>query len=105
MVTATDGLGHFSAERPAVRVRGLWATVAGTRHATLAAGLPVALEEVGDETPPLGRVPAFIYLVVEGAEAAADDACACESGAPRLPDAEDLVRQSAAYSQDIGPIA
>ena len=65
--------------------------------------------EVGGARVPGGRLPAFVYLVVELAEDAPGkdkdkDACHCESGGtPRQPDAEDLVKNAEAYSQDIGP--
>jgi Papain-like cysteine protease AvrRpt2 len=52
----------------------------------------------------MGLLPKFIYLVVEVDEvkAGADD-CSCHDGqTPRLPDAEDLIKNPSTYSQDIG---
>src|SRR3569833_439504 len=106
LVTQTDGLGNFGGERPKDRVSGLWATVSGTRQATLQSAAAIDLVEQSDaeETPRTGRVPSFIYLVVEQADEQPDksEECGCESTPPRQPDPEDLVSNATAYSQDIG---
>jgi hypothetical protein len=47
----------------------------------------------------------FVVVELDDAKASDHDACGCDDTAapPRQPDTEDLVRNAAAYSQDIGP--
>jgi len=109
LILTTDQQGNFSGERPKQRVSGAVATVAGTKQGMLPNALPVELSELflqadGDDER-TGRLPKFVYLVVDLDQATLTDPsdCDCSHGQPpRQPDAEELVLNSDAYSQDIG---
>ena len=113
VIAATDALGNFAGERPKDDLASAWATVAGTKQATLQTAAAVDLADVSVGENRTGRIPPFVFVVVEldDADEAADnsgkknEACACDdtSAPPRQPDADDLVHNAAAYSQDIGP--
>jgi hypothetical protein len=107
VVTVADGFGNFSGERPKDVVTGAWGTVAGTQNATVETAVAIDLVDLTDAESRAGRMPAFVYLVVElGAAWSTSDEheCTCDGTVPpRQPDAEDLVTNAAAYSQDIGP--
>src|SRR5262249_40313170 len=82
------------------------ATVEGTHNVTPEHGVPIALDPHMDAAGEAdgGTLPLFLYVVVaaEPVEGAEGD-CGChDQGTPRLPDQEDLVGNSSAYSQDIG---
>lgn len=101
LVATTDSAGNFSGKWPPDLLEAAAATVAGTGAAAQEAAVPLSLV---DAAPPAqGRqLPKFVYIVVE-AGPATDDDCEChDRDAPRQPDAEDLVLNSNAYSQDIG---
>jgi hypothetical protein len=101
LVTQTDSLGGFSVDRPKQLFGGVIATVSGTANSRPETAVAVALEGGAADTG--GRLPPFVYLVVDSAGAAADeDDCDCGIGAPRLPDQDELVSANGAYSQDIG---
>jgi hypothetical protein len=102
-ITSTDSQGNFGGERPKEKFDAVVATVAGTRNGKLDLALPVELVEREDAGSP-GRLPAFIYLVVDvdATSQGDDEDCDCAGGSvPRLPDQADLVGDST-YSQDIG---
>jgi hypothetical protein len=106
VVETTDAMGNFSTTWPDDVLDSAVATVEGTHNVEPAHGVPLALDVHldPDGEPDGGTLPTFVYVVVkaEPAEGAEDD-CGChDTGAPRLPDQEDLVRNPSAYSQDIG---
>jgi hypothetical protein len=108
LVATTDAAGNFAGAWPKAHFQRGFATVAGTRQANTDQALAVTLEPVaGEQDPPLGSFPTFVYLVVSvdtATDSAKDDDCAChDTGTPRQPDPEDLVANPNAYSQDIGP--
>lgn len=101
IATRTDQFGGFTAERPPTRFEVVTATVSGTLNASPTAAIGVTLES--QDGAPGGRLPSFIYLVVEGAQTAEKAGhCSCEYQTPRLPDQADLTGNPGAYSQDIG---
>ncbi|HWR14602.1 MAG TPA: papain-like cysteine protease family protein [Terriglobales bacterium] len=105
LVAVTDGYGNFSGDRPKDELEAALGTVAGTLNATVEMGVPMELEGVAEEEHPTGKLPKFVYLVVKLPQRYTedDDACGCDgTKVPRQPDPEDLVKNSGAYSQDIG---
>jgi hypothetical protein len=109
LIVSTDPHGNFSGERPKQRVIGAVATVAGTKQGLLPNALPVELSDLASQDHhddgQTGLLPKFVYLVVDLDEATQSDPQDCDCGPgqpPRQPDAEELVTNSDAYSQDIG---
>jgi hypothetical protein len=104
-VVLTDSTGNFAGDWPKDSFEGAIATVASTAQATVQTGVAIELTDLTGREPVLGKLPKFVYIVVSTtgqADAPAEDDCACESLTPRQPDADDLVTNATAYSQDIG---
>jgi hypothetical protein len=105
LVAQTDNAGNFGGDRSKERFDAVVATVAGTRNSTLEHPVAVELVERDAANNNRGRLPAFVYLVVDldASGGKQEEDCGCADGtAPRLPDQADLVGDST-YSQDIGP--